>query len=165
MNKSLKELLALNYTIEIEAIPVVEGGGYCASIPILGKTACRGDGESIEEAVESLNSIKEYLFAKWLRNGVSIPLPQESTIDEVSGRFLLRIPKELHFDLIRRARENETTLNQYCVYLLSKSFSIERVDTFMERLETSINQIQFKVNLTELSRYGSPAVTTYSSVA
>lgn len=75
MKNSLKELLQLNYKVEIEKIPDSEGGGYCASIPLLGKNACRGDGDTVEEAYESLDSIKEYLFNKWLSEGTNIPVP------------------------------------------------------------------------------------------
>jgi|LSQX01.1.fsa_nt_gb predicted RNase H-like HicB family nuclease len=133
MKNSLKELLQLNYKVEIEKIPDSEGGGYCASIPLLGKNACRGDGDTVEEAYESLDSIKEYLFKKWLSEGTNIPVPLNDNIEDVSGKFLLRLPKELHYDLHRRAKENETTLNQYCVYLLSQSFVFEKIETCIQR--------------------------------
>lgn len=39
---------------------------------------------------------------------------------EYSGRLLLRIPKELHKQLIEAARENGVSLNQYALYKLAK---------------------------------------------
>ena len=85
MKKSLKELLQLNYKVEIEKIPDSEGGGYYASIPLLGKNACRGDGDTVEEAYEkSLDSIKEYLFKKWLSEGTNIPEPLNDNIEDIN---------------------------------------------------------------------------------
>lgn len=165
MKKSLKELLQLNYKVEIEKIPDSEGGGYCASIPVLGKNACRGDGDTVEEAYESLNSIKEYLFSKWLREGLNIPEPSNDVFDDVSGKFLLRLPKELHYDLHRRAKDNETTLNQYCVYLLSRSYALEKIDAFMLRIEASINQMRFKIDLANTMPNYNIGNSAYSSAA
>ena len=39
---------------------------------------------------------------------------------EYSGRLLLRIPKELHKQLIEAAKENGVSLNQYALYKLAK---------------------------------------------
>ena len=39
---------------------------------------------------------------------------------EYSGRLLLRIPKELHKQLVEAAKENGVSLNQYALYKLAK---------------------------------------------
>ena len=39
---------------------------------------------------------------------------------EYSGRLLLRIPKELHKQLVEDAKENGVSLNQYALYKLAK---------------------------------------------
>lgn len=39
---------------------------------------------------------------------------------EYSGKLLLRIPKELHRELARAAKENGVSLNQYALYKLAK---------------------------------------------
>lgn len=39
---------------------------------------------------------------------------------EYSGRLLLRIPKELHKQLIEASKENGVSLNQYALYKLAK---------------------------------------------
>lgn len=44
---------------------------------------------------------------------------------EYPGRIPLRIPKELHKDIAEKAKENETSVNQYCVYLLAKALYSE----------------------------------------
>ena len=39
---------------------------------------------------------------------------------EYSGRLMLRIPKELHRDLVEAAKQNGVSLNQYALYKLAK---------------------------------------------
>lgn len=39
---------------------------------------------------------------------------------EYSGRLMLRIPKELHKQLVEAAKENGVSLNQYALYKLAK---------------------------------------------
>ncbi len=53
--------------------------------------------------------------------------PEESvTLDEYkaqrdySGRLMLRIPKELHKQLVEAAKANGVSLNQYALYKLAK---------------------------------------------
>jgi len=77
MKKDLRYFLDINYPIEINEIPKNEGGGVTASIPVLGKYAFRGDGETIDEAIENLNNIKEYLFKKYLDQNIPIPEPRK----------------------------------------------------------------------------------------
>ena len=130
MRKDLDYYMGLNYPIEIRKIKEEEGGGYMATIPSLGKYAFVGDGETGEEALKSLDEIKEYLFEKYLQEGIPIPEPPEDEEEEkqFSGRFLLRIPSELHRELAHRAEANDTTLNQYCSYLLTRQSGIESAE-------------------------------------
>jgi hypothetical protein len=39
---------------------------------------------------------------------------------ECSGKISLRIPKELHYSLIKNAKENGVSLNQFAAYKLAK---------------------------------------------
>ncbi len=48
------------------------------------------------------------------------PLEVVRALRECSGKISLRVPKELHFDLLERARNNGVSLNQYIVYKLAK---------------------------------------------
>ena len=42
-------------------------------------------------------------------------------VRKANGRISLRVPRELHMDLIEEAEENGVSLNQYIVYKLAKS--------------------------------------------
>lgn len=75
----LKHFLSLPYRIEIIPIPADEGGGYEAFIPDLGRWTMTGEGDSPEEALRSLQTIKEELFRTWLEEGKEIPLPKPAS--------------------------------------------------------------------------------------
>ena len=59
-----------NYEITIQAIPLEEGGGYCAYISELGATRCRADGETAEEAIKNLRGILEEVLSDYMRNSI-----------------------------------------------------------------------------------------------
>ena len=138
MKKDLKYYLNLPYKIEIIPIPLEEGGGYSAQIPDLGKYSIVGDGETPQEAIEDLNEIKELRFKHYLENGVDIPEPKKED-DDYSGRFVLRLPKDLHRLLANKAAKNQSSLNSYLIYLVSYAMSNSKTqkqfDTILTRLD------------------------------
>ena len=70
MKKSLQYYLSLDYPIHIERM---EDGKYCASIPLL--KGCKGYAETISEAIEELNGVKESLVELMLGQNKKIPEP------------------------------------------------------------------------------------------
>lgn len=75
------------------------------------------DGESVEEAVENLNSSKREWIETSLELGRTIPEP---TTDEFSGQLRVRMPKSLHRTLSQIAKDENISLNQLIVHQLSK---------------------------------------------
>ena len=61
--------------------------------------------------------MKEWLEIK-LEHNLNIPVPLVS--DNYSGKFVVRIPKSLHYKLSIEAQEEGVSLNQYALYKLSK---------------------------------------------
>ncbi len=147
MKKDLKYYLTLNYPIEITKIPDDEGGGYSACIPLLGRNAFLSDGETIDEAIKNLEITKEENFSRMLEKGIPIPEPQEQTEEEFSGKFLVRVPKELHRELAHNANKNGISLNQYVQYIITKGFSFT---IFEDITETYCNK--FEQVLTEMKK-------------
>lgn len=141
MKKNLKHYLNLEYPVEIKKIPQEEGGGYSTSIPQLGKYAFVGDGETVEEALANLNEIKTYLFGKYLEQGIPIPEPEKEEEKEYSGKFLLRVPKELHRFLALEAKRNGTTLNQYCLYLLTRKSFLRGIQDDLSEVKENIHDV------------------------
>jgi predicted HicB family RNase H-like nuclease len=165
MKNKLAYYLNLNYPIEIKRIPDSEGGGYTATIPQLGKYAFVGDGESIEEAIQNLEEIKAYLFEKYLDEGIPIPEPLDEEEKNYSGKFVLRVPSELHRFLAQEAKRNGTTLNQYCVYLLTRKSYLKGIqDELAEVREeikdvfTWLKKIEYKIE-PDKGKYSYPQMT------
>ena len=50
----------------------------------------------------------------------TVPLEEVEALRECSGKLSVRVPKELHFNLLQKAKENGISLNQFIVYKLAK---------------------------------------------
>ena len=109
----------LPYKIEVERIPLEEGGGFSASIPQLGGNAFLGDGETPEEAIRMLTEVQRDIFTDYIKSGVEIPEPERQDV-EYSGKFVVRVPKYLHRELVLEAKRNSVSLNQFVLSLLAK---------------------------------------------
>ena len=119
--KNLEYYLGLDYDMVIRAIPEDMGGGYMAFIPELGEDTCVGDGDTTQEAVESLEVIRDFLIRKWFAEGVMIPEPAPKK--SFSGRFTIRMPASLHKELYESASRDGVSLNEYVVYMLSSAMA------------------------------------------
>ena len=113
--KTVNEYMRLPYRMEI--VSDKDEGGYVVSFPEL--PGCLTTGESLEEAIRNAEDAKRAWFTAALKDGVFIHEPQQ--LETYSGQFKLRIPKTLHRRLAMMARNEGISLNQYCVYLLSKN--------------------------------------------
>ena len=114
MIKDLNYYMGLPYRIEI--VKEQEEGGYVLHCPEL--PGCITCGETVPEGLEMLEDAKKCWFAACLEDGV--PIPEPAQLEDYSGQFKLRLPKSLHKQLAQRSSEEGVSMNQYCVYLLSK---------------------------------------------
>ena len=92
--KTLNDYMAMSYRMEI--IEDKDEGGFVVSYPDL--PGCITCGETVESAVEN-------------------------ALDD-SGQFKLRIPRSLHRSLAEHSQREGISMNQYCVYLLSKNDAV-----------------------------------------
>jgi predicted RNase H-like HicB family nuclease len=120
--KTIDEYMALPYKIEI--MPDADEGGFAARLPEL--PGCITVGETKEDALANIEDAKRAWLEAAMEDGQSIPEP--FSLDDYSGQFKLRIPKSLHRSLAEHAREEGTSMNQYCLYLLSKNDTAEGVN-------------------------------------
>ena len=112
--KTIEYYLALPYKLEI--VQDKEEGGFTAYYPDL--PGCITCGTTASDAAENALDAKRVWLEAALEDGVKIKEPDE---EKYSGQFKIRIPKSLHRTLSLKAKEEGTSLNQYCVYLLSRS--------------------------------------------
>ena len=52
------------------------------------------------------------------------PIAEPDSLENYSGQFKLRIPRSLHKSLAEHARREGVSMNQYCVYLLSRNDAV-----------------------------------------
>lgn len=114
MNKDLTYYMSLPYRVEV--IPEKDEGGFSLHCPEL--SGCVTCADTLEEGFRLLEDAKRSWFTACLSDG--IPIPEPSRLDEFSGQFKLRMPRSLHQHLAQRSREEGVSMNQYCLYLLSK---------------------------------------------
>jgi len=113
--KTIDEYMSLPYRMEI--IPDTKEGGYVVRFPEL--PGCLTCAETVEEAIKNAEGCKKEWLTAALEDGIKIPEPVSD--EEYSGQFKLRIPKSLHRALAEHSKEEGISMNQYCLYLLSKN--------------------------------------------
>lgn len=115
--KTLNEYLALPYKMEL--IPDPEEGGFVVAFPEL--PGCITTGETAEQAIANAQDAKVAWISAALEDHINIPEPDSD--DAYSGQFKLRIPKSLHRSLAEHSKREGISMNQYCLYLLTKNDS------------------------------------------
>lgn len=111
----------LNLPYRLEVIPDTEEGGYEAYYPDL--PGCITVGKTMEETVENALDAKKVWLEAAIDEGIEIAEP--ARLDDYSGQFKLRLPKSLHKSLAEHSKEEGVSMNQYCVYLLSKNDALK----------------------------------------
>lgn len=113
--KTLNEYMEAVYRMEI--IEDRDEGGFVVSYPDL--PGCITCGETIEKAVENAIDAKKEWIKAALEEGIEIYEPD--SLEMYSGQFKLRIPRSLHRLLAEHSKREGISMNQYCVYLLSRN--------------------------------------------
>lgn len=113
--KALDEYLTLPYRMEV--VEDHDEGGFVVSYPDL--PGCITCGETVEKAVENALDAKKAWLEAAIEDGIEVPKPDG--LEEYSGQFKLRIPRSLHRLLSEHSQREGISMNQYCVYLLSRN--------------------------------------------
>lgn len=111
----------IEYPFEIYPLSKDEGGGYAILFPDL--PGCRSDGATPEAAIENGRDA----LASWLEVarefGDKIPNP----FSAASGRFVQRVPRSLHAQLIAQAEAEGVSLNTLVLSLVSQGLGRRQV--------------------------------------
>jgi predicted RNase H-like HicB family nuclease len=103
-----------------------EDEGYIAVAPDL--PGCSAFGETQQCALIELQSA----IAAWIKaaNAAANPIPKPTrpaVVDNYSGKILARMPKSLHAQIAKQARNEDVSLNQYIVFLLTSAITQQQV--------------------------------------
>lgn len=115
--KNLEYYMNLNYKIEI--VKDEAEGGYVLAIPDL--KGCLTCADKLDQGIKMLEDAKKQWLIAAIESGCEIPEP--NLIEDYSGQFKLRLPKSLHKELAEKSKYEGISMNQYCLYLLSKNSS------------------------------------------
>ena len=118
--KTLEYYLSLPYRLEI--IPDTVEGGYGARYPEL--TGCITCGETMDDVIHNAEDAKREWLLAAMEDSIEIFEPPDESHNQYSGQFKLRIPKILHKTLAEHAKKEGISMNQYCMYLLSRNDAI-----------------------------------------
>ncbi len=113
--KTIDDYMKKAYRMEI--VEDKDEGGFVVTYPDL--PGCISCGKTIESAVANAIDAKEVWLEAAIEEGIEINEPD--SLDDYSGQFKLRIPKSLHKSLAEHSQREGISMNQYCVYLLSKN--------------------------------------------
>ena len=114
MEKTVEYYMSLPYTIELRRDP---DEGWFVQVKEL--RGCMSQGETREEALAMIQEAME----AWLEVALEdkLPIPEPKTEEAYSGKFVVRVPKSLHQELVERAAREGVSLNQYINVALARS--------------------------------------------
>ncbi|MDO4546212.1 MAG: type II toxin-antitoxin system HicB family antitoxin [Bacillota bacterium] len=113
--KTIDDYISLPYRMEV--VEDRDEGGYVVSFPDL--PGCFSSGETIDKAVSNAQDAKKEWLQAAIEDGIEIREP--SSPSDYSGQFKLRLPKDLHRALAEHSKKEGVSMNQYCLYLLSRN--------------------------------------------
>ena len=116
--KTLNDYMAMSYRMEI--VEDKDEGGFVVSYPDL--PGCITCGETVEKAVANAADAKREWIEAALEKGIKINEPDN--LEDYSGQFKLRLPRSLHRLLAEHSKREGISMNQYCVYLLSRNDAV-----------------------------------------
>ena len=116
MNKTIEYYKNLPYNFMIQHIQDESVSYYY--VKVLKLVDCYSTENSYEEVWKDLQEAMEGYIETKLENGFDVPEPVST--EDYSGKFVIRLPKSLHFRLAVEAEKEGVSLNQYALYKLSK---------------------------------------------
>ncbi len=136
-----------------------EDEGYIAIAPDL--PGCSAFGETAEEAIrEARDAIEAWLQAA-RAGGDQIPEPSKLPLHrKYSGKFVVRVPRNLHAQLVSSAEEEGVSLNQFVNVLLSEGVTRHKLSTSCTYFHQSNLGVLWLSGLFSTTSNGSKLVTT-----
>jgi antitoxin HicB len=114
MEKTIDYYMNLPYTFELQNDP--EQGWFVRVKELRG---CMSAGDTPEEAVTMIQEAMAGWLEIALEEGLAIPEPRAE--EDYSGKFVVRVPRSLHRQLVEAAANDGVSLNQYINVALAQA--------------------------------------------
>lgn len=114
MTNKVEYYMSLPYTFELQHDP--EEGWFVQVKELRG---CMSQGDTAEEAMAMIQEAMELWLEVALED--SMPIPEPRPMDDYSGKFVVRVPRSLHRELVENAEQEGVSLNQYVNVALAHS--------------------------------------------
>lgn len=135
MERNLEYYMKLPYTIELRHD--LERGWFVRVKELRG---CMSQGDTPEEAVAMIREAMSLWLEVSLEDGLPIPEPRQ--LDDYSGKFVVRLPRSLHRDLVEMAGKEGVSLNQYVNVALARDVEqAASVGNETEEARASVRQL------------------------
>ena len=106
----------IEYPFEIRPLSADEGGGFLISYPDF--SDCISDGDSVEQAIVNGRDALRSTIAALKAKEVPIPAPNGGSV--ASGKFVARVPKTVHAQLVTRAKAEGVSLNSLVLTFIAE---------------------------------------------
>jgi antitoxin HicB len=116
MSEQVEYYLKLPYTIEIIHDEGEEYSGWFAKVVEL--PGCMTQADTLDELEEMIQDAMRAWIETALEDGY--PIPEPRTEESYSGKFVVRVPKSLHRDLVDAAEREGVSLNTFVNTALSR---------------------------------------------
>ena len=111
--RDLDYYLSLPYTIQFRRD---EDAWFAEVVELPG---CMTEEDTLAEAAEMIVDAMKGWIEIALEDG--LPIPEPRPVEEYSGKFVVRVPRSLHRELVQRAAREDVSLNQYVNVALAKA--------------------------------------------
>ena len=137
--KNAEYYLSLVYDLVLRKVNADGEGMYMVYTRELDKDVFYGVGTTIDEAIDSFNSVKEELFVDFVDRGLHIPEPQVDDEELHSGNFIVRTSPNVHAKLVAQARTQKQSLNALINSLLVQyTTGWDLVDSFKQTIVSAV---------------------------
>ena len=135
MAKTVEYYMSLPYTRELVPDATVGWGIKIKELP-----GCMSQGETPEEA---LRMIEDAMFG-WLESEIEAgsPIPEPRVEEAFSGKFVVRVPRQLHRLLVESAESNNVSLNQLINVILAQGIEQRMQTKLIEEFQAEIRIIK-----------------------
>jgi RNA polymerase sigma-B factor len=155
---TLEHYLELPYRVAVKS--ELEGEEQSWSATVVELSGCTARGATPDEAVKRLRPAMEAWLTEALSERREIPSPRAASKGKPSsshsGRFLVRMPSELHEQLAHAAEEREVSLNRFVTDVLAASVSASRQADALPRAQGAVAPVERDAVGTEVHELVAP---------